>query len=168
LFRDAELYPYGNDASSAIKRARAKQFVEVFNAKVNPYYSNAVVRGELNVGPALIESIKTFIIPLLPEKTQFVIGDKFGLAEILVAPFVLRIYLVAKLGLLGDGVEEKFATEVEKWDKWAKAVLANGSVRKTFNYEAEARKAVDRVRKIREANKLAAANGAAVANGAKV
>lgn len=65
--------------------------------------------------------------------------------------------MIAKIGLLGEGVEGKFG-ELKKWDKWAKAVIANGSLRKTFNFEFEARRAVERVRKIREANKLAAAN----------
>jgi glutathione S-transferase len=162
LFRDTELFPYGNDVSSALHRARAKQFVEVFSIKVNPFYYSAVVKGESNTGPALIESIKTFIEPLLPD-TPFFLGEKFGLPEILCAPFVVRIYLVAKLGLLGDRIEAKFA-ELQKWDKWAKGVLANENLRKTFNYEFEARKAVDRVRKIRAANKQASneRNGANV------
>lgn len=111
-----------------------------------------------------MESIKSFIIPLLPD-TRFILGEKFGLPEILTAPFVIRLYLCAKLGLLGDGIETGLA-ELEKWDRWAKAVLANESVRKTFHYEYEARRAIDRVRKIREANRLAAANTAT--NGAKV
>ena len=115
------------------------------------------MKGELNVGPALVESIKTFIEPLLPEDSPFFLGDKFGLTEILCAPFLVRIYLIAKLGLLGEDVEGKFG-EVKKWNKWARAVLANASVRKTFHYEFEARRAVDRVRKITEANRLAAAN----------
>jgi glutathione S-transferase len=165
LFRDAGLFPYENDELSALRRARAKQFVEVFNTKINALYYNAVVRGEVDVGPALIESIKTFIVPLLPD-SQFILGDKFGLAEILCAPFVIRIYLLVKLGILGNGVEEKMA-QIEKWSKWARAVLANESVRKTFNYEYEARKAVDRIRKIREMKKLNA-NDANVANGSKV
>jgi len=58
-----------------------------------------------------------------------------------------------KIGLLGEGMEAKYA-EVGKWDKWARAVLGNENVRKTFNYEFEARKALERVRKIREANRL--------------
>jgi glutathione S-transferase len=164
LFRDAQIHPHGNDATSALQRARAKEFVEVFLAKVNPHYYAAVVRGEVNVGPALIDSINTFLVPFLPEKTTFVIGQKFGLAEILVSPFVIRLYLAAKLGLFGDGLEAKLA-EIPKWDRWAKAVLQNESLRKTFDFEAEARKTLDRVRKVREANKLTA-NGAT--NGAKV
>ena len=135
-----------------MKRARAKQFVEVFNLKVNPYYYAAVVRGESNIGPALIESIKTFIEPLLPNETTFVLGDKFGFAEILCAPFVVRIYLIAKIGLLGEGIDGKFS-EAKKWDKWARGILANENVRKTFDYEFEVRKIIDRVRKVREANK---------------
>jgi len=92
------------------------------------------------------------------------LGEKFGLTEILCAPFVIRIYLIAKIGLLGEGIEEKFG-EVKKWNNWARAVLANESLRKTFNYEFEARRAVDRVRKIREAKKLAAED---VTNSSKV
>jgi glutathione S-transferase len=165
LFREAQLFPYGNDTTSALQRARAKQFVEVFLAKVNTFYYAAVVRGEPNVGAALVESIKKFIEPLLPD-TTFIIGEKFGLAEILVSPFLIRIYLIAKLGLLGDGMDAKFA-EITKWDKWARATLANENLRNTFNYEFEARKALDRIRKIREAAKVGS-NGATLANGPKV
>lgn len=50
-------------------------------------------------------------------------------------------------------MEAKYA-EVGKWDRWARAVLGNENVRKTFNYEVEARKALERVRKIREAGRL--------------
>ena len=153
LFRDVELFPYGNDASSALRRAQAKQFVEIFNIKVIPFYFAAIVKGESNVGPALVESIKTYMVPLFTSQGPYLLGDKFGLADILCAPFVVRIYLLAKLGLLGAGVEGKLA-EVEMWEKWARAVLANESLRKTFNYEFEARKAVDRMRKISELNKL--------------
>jgi len=147
-----------------LARAQAKQFVEVFLGKVNPYYYAAIIKGEANVGPALVESIKSFILPLLPD-TRYILGEKFGLPEILTAPFVIRLYLCATLGLLGEGIEAKLA-DLGKWDRWAKAVLANESVRKTFHYEFEARRAIDRVRKIREANKLAAAN--TTTNGAKV
>lgn len=102
--------------------------------------------------------------PLLPEDGPFLLGEKFGLTEILCAPFVIRLYLTAKIGLLGEGIEGKFE-EAKKWDKWAKAVLANENVRKTFNYELEARRAVNRVRKVRDTNELTAAN---VRNSTKV
>jgi len=167
LFRDADLFPYGTDAASALKRAKSKQFVETFLLKINPIYYAAVVKGEVNLGPPLVEAIKKFIIPLLPEDTTFIIGDKFGLAEILVSPFVVRIFLLGKLGLLGDGTDVKLA-EITKWDAWTKAIVANENVKKTFNWEAEARKAVDRIRKIREAKMSATTNGASGANGAKV
>jgi glutathione S-transferase len=119
---------------------------------VHPYYYAAVVKGESNGGPALIESINTYIEPLLSSESTFVLGDKFGLAEILCAPFVVRIYLIAKIGLLGEGIDEKFS-EARGWDKWARGIFANENVRKTFDYEFEARKVINRVRKIREANK---------------
>lgn len=149
-----------------MNRARAKQFVEVFLSKVNPIYYAAVIKGEPNLGPALVQAIQTYIVPLLP-KTTFIIGDKFGLAEILVSPFILRLYLLAKLGLLGEGTEAKLA-EIKPWDQYASAVLANESLKRTFVWEAEARKAIDRIRKVREANKLATAGASPQANGAKV
>jgi glutathione S-transferase len=114
-----------------------------------------VVKGELNVGPGLVEAIEKFIEPLLPDTSTFVIGDKFGLAEIMVSPFVLRIYLLCKLGFLGEDTEAKLE-KVEKWNKWANAVLANPNLKGTFNIQVEGRKAVDRIRKVREANKLVA------------
>jgi hypothetical protein len=153
------LLPYGTDEESALKRARAKQFVEIFLIKVNPIYYSAVIRGEPNVGPALVEAIKTWIVPLLPDDTKFVLGDKFGLAEILVSPFVLRLYLLEKLGVLGEGIGAQLAA-VEKWDKWAQGVLSNESVKASFNVEQEARKTVERIRKVREASKVGA-NGSA-------
>lgn len=166
LFRDAELFPYGTDAASALKRAKAKQFVETFLLKINPIYYAAVIKGEPNLGTSLVEAINKFIIPLLPADTTFIIGEKFGLAEILVAPFVVRLFLLGKLGFLGDGMDVKLA-EITKWDAWTKAIIANESVKKTFNWEAEARKTVDRIRKVREAKiTTAATNGAT--NGAKV
>lgn len=137
-----------------MQRARAKQFVEIFLLKINPIYYGAVVRGEPNLGSNLVEAIKTWIVPLLPD-TKFIVGDKFGLAEILVSPFVLRLYLLEKLGIWGEGVGAQLAA-VEKWHKWAQAVLANESLKKTFNVEAEARKTIERIRKVREANKVAA------------
>lgn len=158
LIREAGLFPYGNDATSALQRARGKQFVELFLLKVNPFWYGAIIRAEPNQGAPLIASIKTFIEPLFPAQGPFVLGAKFGLPEILVAPFVVRIYLAAKLGLLGEGAEAGFA-KLTKWDAWARAVLANESVKKTFNYEFEARKAIDRIRKVREAAKGVAVNG---------
>ena len=166
LFRDAELFPYGTDAASALKRAKAKQFVETFLLKINPIYYAAVIKGEPNLGAPLVEAINKFLNPLLPEDTTFIIGQKFGLAEILVAPFVVRIFLLGKLGLLGDGSDVKLA-EIRKWDAWTRAVIANESVKKTFNWEVEARKAVDRIRKVREAKATAAATNITT-NGAKV
>ena len=155
------MFPYGTDVTSTLQRAKAKQFVETFLLKINPIYYAAVVKGEPNLGPSLIENINKFIIPLLPDKTPFILGNKIGLAEILVAPFVVRIYLLGKLGLLGDGTDVKL-TEIPKWYEWTKEIIKTESVKKTFNWEAEARKAVDRVRKIREANAAATTNGAKV------
>jgi len=148
LFREAALFPYGTDTTSAMQRARARQFVEIFLAKVNTFYYGAIVRGEPNVINGLVESIEKFLVPVLPD-TPFVLGDKFALPEILTSPFVLRIYLLAKLGLLGEGAEAKLAA-IPKWDKWARGVLANESVRATFELEKEGRKAIDRIRKVRE------------------
>jgi len=166
LFRESKLFPYGTDTSSALNRARAKQFVEVFLSKINPIYYAAVIRGEPNLGSALVQAIKTYIVPILPN-TTFVIGEKFGLAEILVSPFILRLYLLAKLGLLGEGAEAKLA-EIKSWDKYASAVLANESLKSTFVWESEARKAVERIRKVRDVNKFGATAPAAPANGTKV
>jgi glutathione S-transferase len=149
-----------------LNRARAKQFVEVFLSKINPIYYAAVIRGEPNLGPALVQAIKTYIVPILPS-TTFIIGEKFGLAEILVSPFILRLYLLAKLGLLGEGTEAKL-DEIKSWSKYVSAVLANESLKSTFVWESEARKAIDRIRKVREANKLAATTLATQANGTKV
>jgi len=154
LFRQSSLFPYGTDETSALSRARAKQFVETFLIKVNPCYYAAVVKGEPNIGPALIDAIRIFILPLIPDQGPFILGDKFTLPEILVAPFVIRIYLLARLGLLGEGVESKLAA-LTKWDRWAKAVLTNESVRKTFETEVEGKKVIDRIRRVREVNKLA-------------
>jgi len=172
LFRDAQLLPYGGDATSALQRARARQFVEIYISKINPFYYAAVIKGEPNVGPALVEAIQKYIVPILPD-TPFILGDKFGLAEILVSPFVVRLYLLAKLGFLGEGVEAKLEA-VGKWNTWANHVLANESLKKTFNLEAEGRKVVDRIRKVREANKIVAlsasqqASASPAANGTKV
>jgi len=135
--------------------------VETFLLKVNPIYYAAVIKGEPDLGPSLVEAINKFIIPLLPEKTTFIIGNKFGLAEILVSPFVVRLFLLAKLGFLGEGADLKLA-EISKWDAWTKAIIANESVKKTFNWEAEARKTVDRIRKVREGKGTTTANGAKV------
>lgn len=135
--------------------------METFLLKVNPIYYAAVIKGEPDLGPSLVEAINKFIVPLLPEKTTFIIGDKFGLAEILVSPFVVRLFLLAKLGFLGEGADLKLA-EISKWDAWTKAIIANESVKKTFNWEAEARKTVDRIRKVREGKGTATANGAKV------
>jgi hypothetical protein len=135
--------------------------VETFLLKVNPIYYAAVIKGEPDLGPSLVEAINKFIIPLLPEKTTFIIGNKFGLAEILVSPFVVRLFLLAKLGFLGEGADLKLA-EISKWDAWTKAIIANESVKKTFNWEAEARKTVDRIRKVREGKGTVTANGAKV------
>ena len=95
---------------------------------------------------------------MLPD-TPFILGDKFGLAEILVSPFVLRLYLLEKLGILGEGIGAQLSA-FDKWNKWAQAVISNESVKQTFAVEQEARKTVDRIRKVREANKVAA-NGSA-------
>jgi glutathione S-transferase len=149
LFRDAELFPYGNDATSALNRARAKLFVEIFFLKVNPIYYAAVIRGEPNLGKSLVEAINTWLVPVLPD-TKFVLGDKFGLAEILVSPFIVRLYLIEKLGILGEGVGAEWA-KIDKWSRWTQAVLDNESVKKTFDVDHEARKVVDRVRRVREA-----------------
>lgn len=135
--------------------------METFLLKVNPIYYAAVIKGEPDLGPSLVEAINKFIIPLLPEKTTFIIGNKFGLAEILVSPFVVRLFLLAKLGFLGEGADLKLA-EISKWDAWTKAIIANESVKKTFNWEAEARKTVDRIRKVREGKGTTTANGAKV------
>ena len=164
LFREAELLPYGTDSESALKRAKAKQFVETFLLKINPIYYAAVIKGEPNLGASLVEAIHKFIIPLFPQDSTFIIGDKFGLAEILVAPFVVRLFLLGKLGYLGDGIDGELA-KIKKWDAWTKAIISNESVKKTFNWEAEARKTVDRIKKVRDA-KTAGTNG--TTNGAKV
>lgn len=80
--------------------------------------------------------MKKEIEPLLKDASPFFGGSsKFTLAEALTAPFILRIWALAKHGLIPKSVVEGFEG-LPNFGKWAKEVVKQESVLYIWDEEA--------------------------------
>ena len=75
-----------------------------------------------------MENIKTFIEPFV--KLPYIDGKDFGIAEVLTAPFVVRLYAGIDAGFFGSSL----AGDLKglKFDTWARKVIERPSVKSTF------------------------------------
>ena len=151
LFPQAHLRPEGNSADSALKAAKMRLFVEVWQSKVQsniftPIFGSGDPKA---AGSKIVDGLKNDISPLLKEYNgPYVLGKDISMADVLTHSFLLRLFAFAKAGFYGEGVYEQFES-IKEVKEWHDALEARESVKKTWNEKA----VVDGIKKFLEKKK---------------
>ena len=132
LYPDSHLLP-----KDPVLRAKARFFIENVGAKVTPAWAAFAFRGEsANAFLAALEAVQA----LLPADKPYAVGDQFTNADIAVAPFLGRMYLMVRHGIGNYSTEDGKSV----WDalhsprfarltEYAEAITSRPSFQKTFD-----------------------------------
>ncbi|KAK0327914.1 hypothetical protein LTR82_001432 [Friedmanniomyces endolithicus] len=126
------------DPFSALKRARIAFFVDTWSSKIAPFQFQilkAAAGAEKEAkAEECVKVMEREIEPLLVGAGPFFGGSaELTLAEVMTAPFVLRMLSFARDGEL---MPKSFGEKLEalpNFGKWSKAVLGDGVVRKVYD-----------------------------------
>jgi len=150
LFPQAHLRPEGHSADDALKAAKMRLFVEVWQSKIQgsifaPFFGP----GDKDAATKIVNGLKNDIVPLLKENGgPYVLGKEFSMAEVLTHSFVLRLFAWAKAGFYGEGFYEQLQG-IKEVKEWHDAIASRDSAKKTFDESF----VVESMRKRLEANK---------------
>ncbi|TKA82577.1 hypothetical protein B0A55_01216 [Friedmanniomyces simplex] len=125
---------------SALKRARIAFFVDTWTSKIAPFQYQIMLAapGEEKEGKTTewLKVIEKEIEPLLADAAPFFGGSgELTLAEVMVAPFLLRWFALARDGEVvprgfGEGLER-----LPGFERWARAVVGEEMVRRVWDEE---------------------------------
>ncbi|KZT62038.1 glutathione S-transferase [Calocera cornea HHB12733] len=129
LAPDSHLLP-----ADPVQRAKARFFITLVGDKFNPAWNAFAAKGEGE--EAVVAAINQLVGELDPAG-PYALGKEWSIADTAIAPFVGRLYLLAKndVGNWPVGEGPKFLEKLDnigKWEKYAKALLARPSFQESF------------------------------------
>jgi glutathione S-transferase len=138
LFPQAHLRPEGHSADAALKAAKMRQFVEIWQSKVqSSIFAPFFGPGDKDAPTKIVNSLKNDIVPLLKEfEGPYVLGSEFSMADVLTHSFLLRLYAFAKAGFYGESDLYDQLQGIKEVKEWHEAIEARESVKKTWNEAA--------------------------------
>lgn len=140
----------------ALLRARINFFVDAYSSKIQAKMFEVMRAPDESEreekGKEWVAAIGKELDPLLQDANPFFGSSKdLTLAEVMLGPFLLRIFGISKQGevipkSVYDGLQQ-----LPNFSKWANAVMANESVLSIWNEERVLSKTKERALKMREA-----------------
>ena len=128
----SHLFPAAGNPKDALTRARINFFVDTWFSKVGSYWFQILRADDEGEKQKLVkeftDNVGKEIEPLLKDASPFFGGSsKMTLAEALIAPFVLRVYALAKHEVLPQSIVDGF-DKLPNFSKWAAEVVKQDSV----------------------------------------
>jgi len=147
------LLPPSTTPSGAISRARLNYFLDTWNNKIGSFMFNMFRANTPSARESLsqewVVAVKKEIEPLLADaKPYFGGSSRLTLAEINIAPFVMRIFALADADVLPKSVANGLST-LPNFKKWTDAIRQEQSVLSIWNAEtfvARTRSRLDRMK----------------------
>ncbi|KAF1845375.1 thioredoxin-like protein [Cucurbitaria berberidis CBS 394.84] len=135
----SHLLPASGSADAALTRARIGFFVDTWFSKAGSFWFQILLKesdeDKEKLAKELVDIVGKEIEPLLKNAKPFFGGSaKLTLAEALIAPFILRIYALAKHGFIPQSVVSGFDA-LPNFSKWAAEVVKHESV--TYIWDEE-------------------------------
>jgi glutathione S-transferase len=117
-------------------RALERRFVDSFASLVIVHLNPIYMRGEVSRVPSLLSGIRTVqdLLPATSGGSSFFLDDgRFSFADIAVAPFLGRMYAVAKSGLIPDVYAALTSDPAYmRMNDYAQSLFSRKSFRDTF------------------------------------
>ncbi|KAK9366940.1 thioredoxin-like protein [Lipomyces kononenkoae] len=133
LFPEAQLIP-----SEPFLRAQSRLMADRFMEYLQPIYREVVYSGIPDSGAKIFGAIEKFLPYLKDAKPFFGGSDHMTLAEILIAPFLSRIYMVLESELVSGETIRTLTTDpkYEYFNTWAQNIFATPGLKGTFDKTA--------------------------------
>jgi len=146
------LAPPSNTPLGAIYRARLNFFIDTWNTKVGTlmfHLFKAASVSEREVFAAeWVKAVSKEIEPLLTDADPFFAGSKrMTLAEVMIAPFIVRIYALATANVLPKSVIEGLE-KLPNFGRWASDVRKEPSVLSVWNADKFVERTNERLEKM--------------------
>lgn len=124
----------------ALKRARINFFVDTWNTKAGSFWFKIAIEDSKDEQEKMVKELISVVTkeiePLLKDASPFFGGSsKLTLAEAILAPFILRLYVFTKHGLLPKSVSDGL-NKLPNFSKWAAEVVKQDSVTYIWNEES--------------------------------
>lgn len=135
----SHLLPVGGTVEGALTRARIHFFVDTWFSKAGSYWFQ-ILRQESEeqkekLAKEFLGVVEKEVEPLLKDAGPFFGGSsRITMAEALIAPFILRIYSLARHGLLPESIVSGLDA-LPNFSKWASEVVKQESV--TYIWDEE-------------------------------
>jgi glutathione S-transferase len=131
------LAPPSSTPQGAFARARLNYFIDTWNTKVGTFMFNLfraqTITDREQYSKDWVAAVKKEIEPLLGDAAPFFGGSRrLTLAEVNVAPFVLRIWALAASDIIPKSVTDGL-NQLPNFSKWANTIMAVPSVRGVWN-----------------------------------
>jgi glutathione S-transferase len=151
LFPHAHLRPEGHSAAAALKSAKMRLFVEVWQSKVQPsIFTPFFGSRDKDAAKKILSGLENDLVPLLKEHGgPYILGKEFSMGDVLTHSFLLRLFAFAKENFYEDDMLYGQLQGIKEVKGWHDAIAARDSVKKTWNEEL----VVHEFRKRFEANK---------------
>ncbi|KAK9462298.1 thioredoxin-like protein [Lipomyces oligophaga] len=142
LFPEAGLLP-----KDAFKLAQSRLMADRFMELIFPIYRKAVFASNLEVIPTIFGEIDKFVPYLINPSPFFGGSDHPILAEILIVPFISRLYLLLESEYSPKEVYTKLSTDPKYkiFNDWSGALMASPGVAKTFDKSLNAKFFAERI-----------------------
>jgi len=148
------LLPASNSSpTSALERAHINFFIDTWNTKIGSFMFAIFRAGSEEEKEAKskewVNAVAKDIEPLLKSANPFFGGSsELTLAEVNIAPFLLRIYALSSRGLLPTSVKSGLDT-LPNFSRWVNATVAKESVLSIWNEEVVTERTASRIQKLK-------------------
>jgi glutathione S-transferase len=151
----SHLLPASNSTpTAALTRAKIAFFVDSFFTKVNgKIFEGVRAEGKEKSTKSIevFEAIKKELEPLLKNAGPYFDGaEKMTMAEVLCAPFLLRLHAYSTAGLLAERLSDDLKS-LPNYTKWADNILKQESVIYIWNEEDMMERTKARIEKLKQA-----------------
>jgi len=131
------LSPPSSNPIGAIYRARLNYFIDTWNTKVGSFMFNmfraTTSQTKESLSREWVAAVKKEIEPLLEDAKPYYGGSsKMTLAEVMIAPFIMRIYALADSDVLPKSLLEGL-NSLPNFTKWADSIRQEPSVLSIWN-----------------------------------
>ncbi|KAK9462533.1 thioredoxin-like protein [Lipomyces oligophaga] len=137
----ADLFPKELYLADPFAKAQSKLMSDRFMELVFPFYRNAVFNSKLEEFSNVFTAIDKFLPYLHTPKPFFGGSDHPTLSEIMIAPFISRLYLLLESEYVSKEIYAKLSSDVKYkvFHDWALAILASPGVANTFDKASNAK-----------------------------
>ncbi|KAK0632187.1 glutathione S-transferase domain-containing protein [Immersiella caudata] len=149
------LLPKGDAPEEVYERARCRLWMDHVGSRIVPAFYRLLQcnggdeEGMEDARKGLLSALKLLTKEMAPDGGPWFLGQRFGLVDVMMAPWAKRLWLIdhykeGGVGIPGKGERGEDEEIWGRWERWFEAIDGRRSVRDTWSDEEEYVKAYKR------------------------